>query len=227
MFLEVLYHTSMKYLFYKPIKIKDPGEDVFFWSDTHFNHECKHWALPLWKARGFSSIEEHNECLIERWNSTVSANSTMFHLGDFAFGFNASETFKSVINRVNFSTLYVMPGNHNSGWKQLFELQRNNVWNISSNKRVIFIPNYVESFINNTLVVMSHYPILSFNGQSKGSFCLYGHVHGNLNKTDIGKIYSNAFSLEVCVETQPIPINFNSIQKLFSNREAVVFDSHN
>lgn len=216
----------MKYLFYKPIKIKEPPEQVFFWSDTHFNHECKHWTLPLWRARGFSSIQEHNETLIKRWNQTLNPDSVMFHLGDFAFGFNAFETFKDVIQRVNFSTLYVMPGNHNSGWRQAFELQRQNVWNVTSNKRVIFIPNYAEALIDSSFVTMSHYPILSFNGQSKGSYSLYGHVHGNLKKHSIFKSFSAAKTYEVCVEQCPTPISAFWLFNHFKNYANVTFDSH-
>jgi len=216
----------MKYLFYRPIKINEPPEKVFFWSDTHFNHLCQHWAVPLWKARGFSSVEEHNEGLIQRWNSKVTDQDIMFHLGDFVFGYNSSETFKEILNRVNFSTLYVMPGNHNSGWKQVFEEQKQNVWKINSNKKVIFIPNYAEVTIENKMVVLSHYPIISFNGQSKGSYCLYGHVHGNLAKNELGKLYKQARTLEVCVETQPTPISMKDVNKLFENTSSVTFDCH-
>jgi len=119
-----------------------------------------------------------------------------------------------------------MPGNHNSGWKQVFEEQKNNVWKINENKRVIFIPNYLEAYINNKLVVMSHYPIISFNGQSKGSYCLYGHVHGNLQNNEIGKLYSQALTAEVCVETCSTPISFIELKEKFENKSIVTFDSH-
>lgn len=216
----------MKYLFYRPIRIKDSEHDVFFWSDTHFNHRCEHWATPLWKSRGFDSVEHHNESLIQRWNEVCTDNSVFFHLGDFIFGFDAAENFKDIVKRLSFKDLYIMPGNHNSGWKQIFEQQKNNVWNISSNKRVIFIPNYAETMIENTHLILSHYPILSFNCQSKGSICLYGHVHGNLAKNEIGSLYSEARTLEVCIETQPKPINLKGIRNILHDKSAVTFDHH-
>ena len=216
----------MKFLFYQALRITSKDSDVYFWSDTHFNHKCPHWEVPLWKARGFNSVEEHNEGLILRWNDTCNENSTFFHLGDFIFGYDSIQNFKEIIRRVRFKELYIMPGNHFSGWKQVFEEQRNNVWNVDGIKRVIFVPNYLETCINGQPIVMSHYPILSFNGQSKNSFCIYGHVHGNLIKNEIGKLYSKAKTYEVTVENSPSPISLKTIKEYFRDREAVTFDHH-
>ena len=57
--------------------------NVFFISDTHFQHKnvLKYEA----EFRNFSSIEEHDEFLIENWNRTVNKKDKVFHLGDFAF----------------------------------------------------------------------------------------------------------------------------------------------
>lgn len=216
----------MKFLNYQPLRVAAKPSDVFFWSDTHFNHKCEHWRLPLWKARGFSSVEDHNEGLITRWNNTCSTNSVVFHLGDFIFGYNSIEQFKAIINRLIFKELFIMPGNHTSGWKQVFEEQKGMFWRVNSQKVVNFVPNYLEAVFNQQLVVMSHYPILSFNGQSKGSFCLYGHVHGNLHQTGIGKLYSQARTMEVTVEATPVPISMEQVSETLSKVPLVVFDPH-
>lgn len=216
----------MKYLFYQPLKVVAKDHQVCFWSDTHFNHKCEHWETPLWKARGFSSVEEHNEGLIARWNKKSNQDTTFFHLGDFIFGYDSVTHFKNIIRRLNFKDLYLMPGNHCSGWKQVFEEQKNNVWNVDTGKRVIFVPNYLEAYINGQQIVMSHYPILSFNSQSKGGICIYGHVHGNLIKNEIGKLYSKAKTLEVTIESSPSPMTFGEVRSFFKNKEAVSFDHH-
>ena len=217
----------MKYLFYRPIKVVSEDINVCFWSDTHFNHACLHWPNPLWKMRGFSSIEEHNEGLINRWNSVCNNQTTFFHLGDFIFGLDSKTHFKSIINRLNFKTMYIMSGNHFSGWKHVFEEQKSNVWDVTDCKRVVFVPNYIEANVNGQLLIMSHYPILSFNGQSKNSICLYGHVHRNLLKNPIGALYAEARTHEVTVENCPSPINMKDLKSLFKNRQAAVFDHHN
>ena len=201
-------------------------ENFAFWSDTHFFHACAHWPIPLWKARGFSSLEDHNEQLVQRWNSKCTNETIFFHLGDFIFGLDAKNNFKDILKKVNFKTLYVMPGNHYSGWKQVFEEQRANVWDVTPQKRVIFVPNYLETIINGQQFILSHYPVLSFNGQSKGAICLYGHVHGNLAKNPIGSLYSQARAYEVTVENTKSPLLLQEINNLFAEVDPVTFDSH-
>lgn len=51
---------------------------IFLTADTHFNHE----NIIRYCKRPFSSKEEMNEILKERWNSIVTDNDTVFHLGD-------------------------------------------------------------------------------------------------------------------------------------------------
>jgi len=55
------------------------SKKIFFTSDTHFNHD-REWVF---KARGFSNIKEHNDCLIKNINELVRENDILFHLGDF------------------------------------------------------------------------------------------------------------------------------------------------
>lgn len=216
----------MKFLFYKPIKVSNSPDNVFVWSDTHFNHKCEHWTIPLWKARGYDSVELHNEGLIKNWNLTVRPDSTAFHLGDFIFGMNSYEQIKNILTRLNFKDLYIMPGNHSSGWKQLFEQVKLNVWNISEDKRVIMIPNYAETIVDGQMFVLSHYPILSYNGQSRGAICLYGHVHGNMQSNNLGKLYAQAKTMEVTVEASSTPVSFEYITNYFSKKPTLTFDHH-
>ncbi len=216
----------MKSLFYQPVRVLAKDHKICFWSDTHFNHKCEHWSTPLWKARGFDSIEQHNEALIDRWNLKSDSDTTFFHLGDFIFGYDSIQNFKDIIKRLNFDTLYIMPGNHCSGWKQVFEEQKGNVWYVNNNKKVVFVPNYLEACVNGQMIIMSHYPILSFNYQSKQGICLYGHVHGNLIKNEIGLLYSKARTLEITVETAPYPLTYGEIKNYFKSKDAVSFDHH-
>ena len=53
---------------------------VFFIGDTHFGHDN---ALRF--RTQFSSIQEHDEFIIERWNKTVHKRDLVYHLGDFSF----------------------------------------------------------------------------------------------------------------------------------------------
>jgi calcineurin-like phosphoesterase family protein len=214
----------MKELFFRPLVINKKDTDVLFWSDTHFGHRCEHWGTPLWKSRGFSSVEEHDETLIKRWNEKSSYESTFFVLGDFMFGMSSFERFEQTLHRLQFSVLYMMPGNHQTGWKQHFTNTRGNVWNLNENKTVVFTPNYLEATVNDNMIVMCHYPIASFNQQRKGSWHLHGHCHGNLQTSGIGKILYSARVADVGVEVEPKPVTFKEIAKKFEHRPIKTFD---
>lgn len=57
---------------------------VWVIADTHFGHSRILEFEP--EARPFSSIEEHDEEIIDRWNGVVKQRDTVWHLGDVAFG---------------------------------------------------------------------------------------------------------------------------------------------
>lgn len=215
----------MKFLFYKPLKIEN--DNILFWSDTHFNHKCEHWEIPLWKTRGFSSVEEHNDVLISRWNAVSNEDSCAFHLGDFIFGKDSELNFKDIVcNKLRFRQLYVMPGNHNSGWKQTFEQQPGNVWKIDKNKTVFFVPNYLEIYANGQPMVLSHYPIASFNGQARGCIHLHGHCHSKLANSDLGPFLYKTKTMDVGVESCDFPITLDTILKKFINTQSITYDHH-
>ena len=52
--------------------------NTFITSDTHFCHNKDFLYTP----RGYSSIEEHNEGIIQNWNSVVNKEDYVYHLGD-------------------------------------------------------------------------------------------------------------------------------------------------
>lgn len=55
---------------------------IYFISDTHFDHT----NIIKYCDRPFSSTEEMNNHMLERWNSTVSKDDIVFFLGDLTFG---------------------------------------------------------------------------------------------------------------------------------------------
>lgn len=59
---------------------------TFFIGDTHFGHKNIINFESVRPFRPFTSIEEHDEELVRRWNSVVRKGDTVWHLGDFAFG---------------------------------------------------------------------------------------------------------------------------------------------
>lgn len=79
--------------------------NTWFTSDTHFFH--KNILEYEKEARPFSTVEEMNECLINRWNSCVNSKDIVYHLGDFCFG----RANIDIASRLNGTKRLVM-GNH-------------------------------------------------------------------------------------------------------------------
>lgn len=77
-------------------------------SDTHFSHRML--ALDI---RGFPSIEEHDEYLIEKWNKTVDPSDTVIHLGDVSL--KAPAVYAPLTTRLN-GKKHLVYGNHDMGW---------------------------------------------------------------------------------------------------------------
>jgi len=215
--------------FWEPLKFSHT--QVGFWSDLHLGHRCEYWETPLWKTRGFNSVEEHDQILIDRWNSSFSQFSTVFHLGDILFGKNGQERLYQILSKLYFRELYIMSGNHSAGYKQLLSLSDQSQdgirYSFFENKIVYFVPNYLEMIICGQSIVCSHYPLASWNGQAKGSWMIHGHCHGNLYKSELGKIlYSNCKIKDVGVENSPFPSSFSSLQREMKQKNNFTFDYH-
>lgn len=82
---------------------------TFFVADTHFGHRR---VITFTNDDGslmrpFESIEEHDEILVERWNSVVRPEDKVYHLGDVVM--NRSSL--PIIKRLNGHKILVK-GNH-------------------------------------------------------------------------------------------------------------------
>ena len=53
---------------------------TFFTSDLHLGH------VHVAELRGFESVAEHDQALINYWNAVVSSGDDVWVLGDFALG---------------------------------------------------------------------------------------------------------------------------------------------
>lgn len=144
---------------------------IFFTSDTHFNHS----NILRFCNRPFSSIEEHDKALIDNWNSVVSPNDTIFHLGDFCFG--GSDKWKSIRQQLN-GHIILIKGNHDDKHLQqslypLFD-------DVLYQARIL---------INGRTIYLNHFPFLCFAHGNvstyKDSYAIqcFGHIHSGPNST--------------------------------------------
>ena len=78
--------------------------ELFFTSDMHFGH-----VNAATKFRGFDTVEEHDEFLVERWNATVGPRDRVIILGDACMG-TITDTIR-IIARLH-GEKWLQPGNH-------------------------------------------------------------------------------------------------------------------
>ena len=143
--------------------------ELYLTSDTHFCHTPNF----LWEPRGFSSVEEMNEAIVERWNKVVKPNDRIIHLGDVML----SDTEKGLeyFKRLN-GEICLIFGNHDSPRRQEELAKLPNV----------IILGYAHVFKYKKLTFyVSHYPTLTGNYDEKyfsqHVINLHGHTHQQAN----------------------------------------------
>lgn len=139
---------------------------IFFTSDTHFGHDKDF----LWKPRGFSSIQEHDEMIIQRWNENVKPEDTVYHLGDVMLGDNKHGI--DCLHRLN-GHIILLPGNHDTDTRKRLYVQEfpNVVFNFDTYATMLKV-NGKRSFY------LSHFPTMLTNGEENhGPWGLCGHTH--------------------------------------------------
>lgn len=144
--------------------------DIFLTSDLHLLHNKPF----LYEPRGFSSIEEHDEAIVERWNSVVKPRDIVYHLGDCIL----SDLEKGIecMKRLN-GEIYLIRGNHDS----------DNKLNTMAAAGIKFYGgHYAEQIKHGKLIIyLSHYLSLTSNWDSKHFsqhvINFHGHTHQKTN----------------------------------------------
>lgn len=143
----------------------------FITSDHHFGHNAILTFEPKrLKDDGtqFKDIKEHDQYLINKWNSIVSPEDTVYYLGDFAYKCNmnyAQYCFWSLNGKK-----ILICGNHDNkiakkfkdSWNEIYELFRIDV--IKSNGVLQH-------------VLLSHRPFLTWENNC---WHFHGHTHGKI-----------------------------------------------
>ena len=137
---------------------------IYYISDTHFFHAK---IIELCN-RPYDSVEEMNEDIVKKWNNKVTNNDDVYFLGDFALKGNTYEII-NIMKRLK-GKIHFIQGNHDDV-NLLKELKRQNL--------IEDFAMYREIEDNGRKVVLFHYPIEDWNGQYKGSYHIFGHIHNN------------------------------------------------
>lgn len=152
---------------------------IFLTSDTHFNHLNILSYEP--ESRPFANVEEMNEVIIERWNSVVSPEDEVYHLGDFFMG--QLTGIEPILNRLN-GKITLIRGNHD---------QKNRIKIYEEHGIEVKNLEYIQ--YKGKFFILCHFPIANeefmrmvINDNSE-VVNLYGHVHSNAPKGYLNGTY--------------------------------------
>ena len=134
---------------------------IYLSSDLHLNHNKSF----VWQERGFSSVEEMNEEIIERFNSILTDDDDLYLLGDCCMGLNTvSMPYLKAIK----GNKHLIIGNHDS------EARINEYRNREIFKTIEYGGRLK---VGKKLYILSHYPMLVGNASNEKVWNLHGHTH--------------------------------------------------
>lgn len=148
--------------------------NTYITSDYHFNHNKEF----IYKTRGFNSVDEMNEAIIERHNSKVNPEDDVYVCGDLCLGggsFEIAEKNKALIERLN-GHIHVIVGNHDSPAR---------ITMYAMCKNVVEIVYATMIHYRGYHFYLSHFPTLTANLEKESlkqcTINLYGHSHQKNN----------------------------------------------
>ena len=147
---------------------------IWLTSDLHFLHNKEF----LYKPRGFDSVEEMNEAIIERHNVLVEDEDDVYICGDLCLGGGgegALSAAKYLIERLS-GKLHIILGNHDTPAR--IEMYK-------TCKNVVDIKYADMIHYKGYHFYLSHFPTITSNLEKESlkqcTICLYGHSHQKTN----------------------------------------------
>ncbi|WP_296069409.1 metallophosphoesterase [uncultured Agrobacterium sp.] len=142
----------------------------FYIADTHLMHE----RLLGMQPRQFSTIEEHDETIIERWNAVVGNDDIVYHLGDFAFGLaKNADRVREIFGRLN-GRKHLIIGNHDTDKKGNLHP------GLASLDWAARPEHALRTRDGGHEVYLSHYAARTWPCSGYGAYHFFGHSHGKL-----------------------------------------------
>lgn len=141
----------------------------YYIADMHLFCTSQTRAGINFDNRPFENPTEMHECFLGKWNCKITNGDTVYILGDISIR-GRNDALIALVAQLKGKKVLVK-GNHDDvsdyRYKQLFA-------EITDYKEI------TDSFGGSTYkLVLSHYPILMWNGQHDGTILLYGHTHSS------------------------------------------------
>lgn len=176
----------------------------FVISDTHFGHtnSWEKFKLPDGSPlRPFTSTEEMDETMIERWNAKVQPQDTVYHLGDVVI----NKKYLPLVERLNGRKILIR-GNHDI-------FGDDDYYNVGF-EQIHGVRVFVDKFI------LSHIPLHPDCVTERFKVNVHGHLHANEIKMPWGV---NANRNEIIYADFPDP-RYLCVSVEHTNYEPLHFD---
>ena len=133
---------------------------ICFTADQHFGHA----NIIRLCSRPFPDVRVMDEALIENWNRRVTNRDTIYIIGDLFFRNEVPA--EKYLKRLK-GKKHLLLGNHDSTWIHKVDLA----------EYFLSVERLAEIEVGQRELVLCHYPMMSWNGMSRGSFMIHGHIH--------------------------------------------------
>jgi len=209
-------------------------QKIYFTADTHFGHE----NIMEFTKRPFTSIQEHDETLIDNINNVAGKRDFLYHLGDFCFGPTARQqvTFaKEILAKIRCKNIHLILGNHDprsrrgqprEDFAALFNSCAQ--YHIARIPEALALEDMLEA--PKRRVILNHYAIRSWEGMHRGVYHLYGHSHASLpeNGTLSFDVGVDAIALRYGLDDPENyrPISSFEVYDILKDRETKSVDGH-
>lgn len=148
-------------------KITEPN--IFLTADHHFGHR----NIIKYEKRPFENVKQMDEVLINNWNSVISKDDIVIHLGDFALA--STKYTNRYLEQLNGCKILVY-GNHDR------KRQQTKGWKVVTSCMYINEPDYKILLLHNPRnwkeylrYFVPHY--------SEINYVFHGHIHSRLLET--------------------------------------------
>ena len=106
--------------------------------------------------------------VIDAINECVAVDDRLYILGDFTYRLPMAEAVR-LRERIECQNVTLIRGNHDGDWG---DPDAPHIWDE--------VRDYLEiapGYARGHRLVLSHYPMLSWNGKARGAIMLHGHIH--------------------------------------------------
>lgn len=185
-----------------------PASRIFFTSDNHFLHT----NIIKYCERPFQDTKEMNQVLVNRWNEVVGEDDLIFCLGDFALG--REKDCHHILQSLNGHKVLIKGNHEKTVMKKSFTRDEFG-GGIYSLLEIKVNDDEVRDGLQD--IILCHYTMRTWNKSHRGSWQLFGHVHGKLdndptlspNQIDVG-VDSHNFT----------PISYQQVKEIITKRNS-------